>query len=202
MEHLACFAPGMLELGFRTLSDPKRKWHDAAEALTRTCHKMYAMTKSGLSPETARFDDASIAIETKAFYLRPETAESVFYMWYFTQDDRYRRMAVDIFRAMKKLKTKYGYAEAKDVSMDPPPLNDVMQSYFISETLMYLYLTFAPHGTVNLTKQVFNTEGHPLPIAGLPGDLPPSISHPQYTLDLPPPVSFKAAPEKAAAEHS
>ena len=111
-------------------------------------------------------------------------------------------MAVDIFRAMKKLKTKYGYAEAKDVSMDPPPLNDVMQSYFISETLMYLYLTFAPHGTVNLTKQVFNTEGPPLPIAGLPGDLPPSISYPQYTLDLPPPVSFKAAPEKAVGTAS
>merc|ERR1719387_254458 len=72
-------------------------------------------------------------------------------------------MASDIFRALKKLKTPYGYAETSDVQKDPPPLHDVMQSYFLSETLMYLYLTFAPEGTIDLSKQVFTTEGHPLP---------------------------------------
>merc|ERR1719387_1132741 len=72
-------------------------------------------------------------------------------------------MASDIFRALKKLKTPYGYAETSDVQKDPPPLHDVMQSFFVSETLMYLYLTFAPEGTIDLSKQVFTTEGHPLP---------------------------------------
>ena len=72
-------------------------------------------------------------------------------------------MAADIFSGIKKLKAKYGYAETTDVTRDSPPLKDQQQSYFISETLMYLYLTFAPHGTVDLHKQVFTTEGHPLP---------------------------------------
>ena len=39
---------------------------------------------------------------------------------------------------------------------------DLMPSYFLAETLKYLYLLFAPEETLDLRSVVFNTEGHPL----------------------------------------
>ena len=37
-----------------------------------------------------------------------------------------------------------------------------MPSYFLAETLKYLYLLFAPEETLDLRAVVFNTEAHPL----------------------------------------
>ncbi|HVT17531.1 MAG TPA: glycoside hydrolase family 47 protein [Thermoanaerobaculia bacterium] len=39
---------------------------------------------------------------------------------------------------------------------------DLMPSYFLAETLKYLYLLFAPDGAIDLDRVVFNTEAHPL----------------------------------------
>ena len=38
--------------------------------------------------------------------------------------------------------------------------------HFLSATLKYLYLTFAPIDVLPLNKWVFNSVGHPLPICG------------------------------------
>ena len=74
-------------------------------------------------------------------------------------------MAADIFNAIvKNCKTKYAFAEVEDVAVKKPVLINRMESFFVAETLKYLYLIFAPPGTVDLKRQVFNTEGHPLPI--------------------------------------
>jgi len=40
---------------------------------------------------------------------------------------------------------------------------DAMESYFLAETLKYLYLLFAPPETLDLSKVVLNTEAHPMP---------------------------------------
>jgi mannosyl-oligosaccharide alpha-1,2-mannosidase len=40
-----------------------------------------------------------------------------------------------------------------------------MPSFFLAETLKYLYLLFEDHDVVPLDAWVFNTEAHPLPIA-------------------------------------
>ena len=37
-----------------------------------------------------------------------------------------------------------------------------MESFFLAETLKYLYLLYAPRTTIDLNKRVFNTEAHPL----------------------------------------
>jgi mannosidase alpha-like ER degradation enhancer 2 len=37
-----------------------------------------------------------------------------------------------------------------------------MESFFLAETLKYLYLLFAPAEALDLSKMVFNTEAHPL----------------------------------------
>jgi hypothetical protein len=39
---------------------------------------------------------------------------------------------------------------------------DLMPSYFLAETLQYLYLLFAPDSAIDLNRVVFNTEAHPL----------------------------------------
>ena len=46
----------------------------------------------------------------------------------------------------------------------PPQKDDVQQSFFLAETLKYLYLLFSPDDTVPLDRWVLNTEAHPLPI--------------------------------------
>lgn len=42
--------------------------------------------------------------------------------------------------------------------------DNMMQSFFLAETLKYLYLLFSPSSTISLDEWVFNTEAHPLKI--------------------------------------
>lgn len=48
--------------------------------------------------------------------------------------------------------------------------DDMMQSFFLAETLKYLYLLFSPPSTIPLDQWVFNTEAHPLKIMTRFGD--------------------------------
>ena len=42
--------------------------------------------------------------------------------------------------------------------------DNMMQSFFLAETLKYLYLLFSPPSVIPLDQWVFNTEAHPLRI--------------------------------------
>lgn len=42
--------------------------------------------------------------------------------------------------------------------------DNMMQSFFLAETLKYLYLLFSPPSVIPLNEWVFNTEAHPLKI--------------------------------------
>ena len=42
--------------------------------------------------------------------------------------------------------------------------DNMMQSFFLAETLKYLYLLFSPPSLVSFDEWVFNTEAHPLRI--------------------------------------
>jgi len=48
--------------------------------------------------------------------------------------------------------------------MSPAAQLDEMPSYFLAETLKYLYLLFVDTELLPLDKWVFNTEAHPFPI--------------------------------------
>ena len=61
---------------------------------------------------------------------------------------------------MAKCRTASGYAELSSVLTGAQ--TDRMQSYFLAETLKYLYLLYAPSSTLDLNAVVFNTEGHPM----------------------------------------
>ena len=68
-----------------------------------------------------------------------------------------------IFRALKeRCRVENGYTVLKDVATGEK--GDLMPSYFLAETLKYLYLLFSPEEKVDVKSAnvVFNTEAHPL----------------------------------------
>ncbi|RLN28878.1 hypothetical protein C2845_PM05G09400 [Panicum miliaceum] len=98
--------------------------------------------------------------------LRPETVESLFVLHRITEDPKYREWGWQIFQAFEKY-TKVdsgGYSSLDDVTSLPPHRRDKMETFFLGETLKYLYLLFDESNTLPLDKYVFNTEAHPLPV--------------------------------------
>jgi len=107
------------------------------------------------------------------YLLRPETVESLFYMFYVTGQEQYRSWAWAIFSSIRQYaRVDGGYAVVENVnsveadSSVNPRHTDQMDSYFLAETLKYLYLIFAerPQDVVSLSRFLLNTEAHLLPI--------------------------------------
>lgn len=160
------------------LSEVEKEDIKLAEDLTYTCYQMYARTPTKLSPEIVYFPDGrskgnadelgEILVHSPDRHnlLRPETVESLFYMWYLTENPKYRDWGWEIFQAFDKYsKTKYGFTSITNVLNPENTLpQDKMETFFLAETLKYLYLLFADPETVPLSKFVFNTEAHPLPV--------------------------------------
>ena len=71
----------------------------------------------------------------------------------------------EIFQSIEKYcKTKYGYGSVQNVGDKKSVINDKMESFFLGETLKYLYLLYDPESKLDLNNYVFNTEAHPLRI--------------------------------------
>lgn len=94
-----------------------------------------------------------------------EAVEAFFYMWRFTHDQKYRDWGWEVAQSIfKHCRTPEGaYAGITDVTVtdSAPHQDDMMQSFFLAETLKYLYLLFAPDELLPLDEWVFNTEAHP-----------------------------------------
>jgi mannosidase alpha-like ER degradation enhancer 2 len=100
-------------------------------------------------------------IVSDGYALRPEAIESAYYLYRFTNDPRYLEMGRAYLESLEKYcRTDVAYAALSNVTMKTK--SDEMESFFLAETLKYLYLLFAPAETVDLNKVVFNTEAHPL----------------------------------------
>lgn len=171
MDHLACFVSGMLVLGARTLPEEEvdASWEGLGHEIARTCYEMYHRAPTGLSPEYIAFidntkqDDMQIPKDAPHNLLRPEAAEAIYYMHYYTGDPQYREWAKEMFDAfLKHSKTKYGFSAVADVRKQKPSLRDGQESFWLGETLKYFYLIFAPRSTLSLEEYVLNTEAHPL----------------------------------------
>ncbi|KAG7499394.1 endoplasmic reticulum mannosyl-oligosaccharide 1,2-alpha-mannosidase-like [Solea senegalensis] len=176
MDHLVCFLPGTLALGAHNGLPVDHM--DLAVQLMETCHQMYVQMETGLSPEIAHFNlqasdsrDVFVKPADRHNLLRPETVESLFYMYRFTKDTKYRDWGWEILQSFNKY-TKVsggGYTSINNV-LDPvnPGPRDKMESFFLGETLKYLFLLFSDDDAnadlLRLDKYVFNTEAHPLPI--------------------------------------
>jgi ER degradation enhancer, mannosidase alpha-like 2 len=130
---------------------------DRARRLQESSYKMWTMFH--IEPE--EMDYSNFKIIHPGYPLRPEIIESAYYLSFYTHDTRYLEMASTFLAGLVRYcKTDAGYASLNSVvAMEKA---DRMESFFLAETLKYLYLTFAPRQTLDLSKVVFNTEAHPI----------------------------------------
>ncbi|KAF0033697.1 hypothetical protein F2P81_013763 [Scophthalmus maximus] len=173
MDHLVCFLPGTLALGAHNGLPADHM--DLATQLMETCYQMYVQMETGLSPEIVHFNmhegsirDIEVKLADRHNLLRPETVESLFYLYRFTKDHKYQEWGWEILKNFNKY-TKVssgGYTSINNVrDPDYTSPQDKMESFFLGETLKYLYLLFADDpDLISLDRFVFNTEAHPLPI--------------------------------------
>jgi mannosyl-oligosaccharide alpha-1,2-mannosidase len=154
--HLACFLGGNLILG-------DRSYLKIAAAITESCvHRELGadgFTWRGSRPisECIAFPQDDGSITGKANLQRPETVESLFYLYRATQNTVYRDIAWLIF-------TQLNQTSVFDVDRIPVALDDRQQSFFIAEELKYFLLLFQDTHRIDLDMWIFNTEAHPLPV--------------------------------------
>ncbi|KAF7010775.1 hypothetical protein CFC21_025136 [Triticum aestivum] len=176
MDELACFAPGMLALGASGYGPEKAKQiMNLAEELARTCYNFYQTTPTKLAGENYYFHaEQDMNVGTSWNILRPETVESLMYLWRLTGNKTYQDWGWDIFQAFEKnSRIASGYVGLRDVNSGEK--DDKMQTFFLAETLKYLYLLFSPPSVVSFDEWVFNTEAHPLRIVPTHGSNGQSI---------------------------
>ncbi|KAL2199232.1 glycoside hydrolase family 47 protein [Corynascus similis CBS 632.67] len=165
-----------------------------ARELMHTCWGMYKFMATGLAaeityfkvgspplPESAPhkaptdFDPSPDAEWRKDFEVRPfdshnlqrpETVESLLYMWRITGDVKYREWGWEMFKSFMNytaVADNGGFTSLSNANKIPPVTRDNMESFWLAETLKYFYLLFSPNDLLPLDKIVLNTEAHPLP---------------------------------------
>ena len=144
---LHAFLPGVLVLG-GDLGHGRR--------LQESCFAMWSL--HGIEPEL--LDYRKMSVVSPGYPLRPEIIESAFYLHRYTKDPRYLEMGRTFFEGIRAhCRTEAGDTVLKSVVTKEK--GDLMPSYFLAETLKYLYLLFSEE-PVDLQKVVYNTEAHPL----------------------------------------
>jgi mannosyl-oligosaccharide alpha-1,2-mannosidase len=125
-DQLICFVPGMLALGAH--GETAASHLNLAKSLLETCLFLYRDQPTGLAPErvyfkinetlsqkrkilqeAGRFEKdplppsarAEYYMTEKKFPLRPETLESLFYLYRFTRDEKYREWGWEIWEAFE-----------------------------------------------------------------------------------------------------
>lgn len=145
---LHAFLPGVLALA----GDRER-----ARRLQESAHRMW--TLHGIEPEVLDYR-AMDALDPR-YPLRPEIVESAYVLHRVTGHPRYLEMGRVYFEGLVRwCRTEAGYTTLEDVVSKEQ--GDLMPSYFLAETLKYLYLLFAPDDVLDFDQVVFNTEAHPL----------------------------------------
>lgn len=141
----------------------QEKEMELAKQLMKTCWGMYKVTATGLAPEIAHFDiqdppammedgvltspdvlDADPEAEWRKDYIikgadshnlqRPETVESLFYMWRITGDEMYRHWGWEMFESFishTAVDGDGGFSSISDVNKIPSPTRDNMESFWL-----------------------------------------------------------------------
>ncbi|KAL5723542.1 Alpha-mannosidase I mns5 [Ranunculus cassubicifolius] len=118
--------------------------------------------KFGVLPERYLLDRGMLHPTEKYYPLRPELAESTFYLYQATKDPWYLTVGESIVNSLNRYtKVEGGFASVKDVAT--MKLEDHQHSFFLAETCKYLYLLFDNSFLVD-QNYIFRTEGHPLPV--------------------------------------
>jgi mannosidase alpha-like ER degradation enhancer 2 len=128
-----------------------------ARRLQASSFKMWNL--HGIEPEILNYK--TMHVVAGSYHLRPEIVESTYYLYHYTGDPKYRQKGEKMFDDfVRYCRTESGYAAVADVTNKQQL--DEMESFVLAETFKYFYLLFAPPGTLEFDKVIFNTEAHPL----------------------------------------
>ena len=147
---LHAFLPAVLAIG----GDVPR-----ARRLQESCLKMWNV--AGIEPEV--LDYRAMKVVHAGYPLRPEIMESAYTLYVKTKDPRYLDMGRTFFDSLVR-HTRAGGAYTTLKNVETKEQGDLMPSYFLAETLKYLYLLYAAPETLDFDSVVFNTEAHPFRI--------------------------------------
>lgn len=104
MDHLTCFLPGTLLLGY--MNGMPHKHLQLAQGLMETCFQTYMKQPTQLAPEITYFNlkdesESDIYVKSNDAHniLRPEFIESLYYFYALTGNTTYQEMGWTIFNA-------------------------------------------------------------------------------------------------------
>ncbi|KAI3632110.1 hypothetical protein MIR68_009946 [Amoeboaphelidium protococcarum] len=158
IDSLAAFFPGLQVLAGDLPSAVRL--HEVYCALWRRFHGM---------PE--RYDAARKQVISVNYPLRPEFIESTYFLYLATRDEYYLRVGQRIVEDLQQFtRTQCGFATVDDLLTKK--LGNRMESFFLSETLKYLYLLFDEDHILNKLDGsfVFTTEAHVMAIKKSKGE--------------------------------
>ncbi|XP_057685318.1 ER degradation-enhancing alpha-mannosidase-like protein 2 isoform X2 [Corythoichthys intestinalis] len=156
------------------------------DSAVRTFQNYYSVWRQfGGLPEFYSISQGYTVDKREGYPLRPELIESAMYLFRATNDHTYLQLGLDAVESVERIaKTPCGYASVKDLR--DHQLDNRMESFFLAETIKYLYLLFDPthflHSNgaeswveggpdgrciLNSGGYIFNTEAHPLDPAAL-----------------------------------
>ncbi|TTI15329.1 ER degradation-enhancing alpha-mannosidase-like protein 2 [Bagarius yarrelli] len=155
------------------------------ESATRTFHNYCTVWRQfGGLPEFYSIPQGYTVDKREGYPLRPELIESAMYLYKATGNPAFLQLGRDAVEAIEKIShVKCGFASVKDVR--DHKLDNRMESFFLAETIKYLYLLFDPDNFIHNTGTtfqlggthgdcilgaggyIFNTEAHPIDPAAL-----------------------------------
>lgn len=193
---MASVCGGSLILGGLLLQN--QTFVDFGLKLAKSYYEVYRQSPTGIGPEEFRWVDDHQPLtkpsanrqppwKWKSFYaasgfyptnpgyiLRPETIESLYYAYRATGDQQWQDWAWEAFEMLNEMtRVKAGYTGLHSVMKKEDENTrkwvDKMESFWLAETLKYLYLMFAEDSEFQVRsdgrmKYVLNTEAHPLKI--------------------------------------
>ncbi|KAJ3129480.1 alpha mannosidase-like protein [Nowakowskiella sp. JEL0407] len=112
-----------------------------------------------------RFDFNAKTPSIKHYPLRPEFIESTYMLYQATKNPIYLEIGEQVLYDLEKYsRTRCGFAGLD--SVEKKTIVDRMESFFLSETLKYLYLLFDTDNFINKpdSNWIFTTEGHIFPV--------------------------------------
>ncbi|RKF78764.1 putative mannosyl-oligosaccharide alpha-1,2-mannosidase 1B [Golovinomyces cichoracearum] len=195
-QHLACFDGGNFIYGGLVLNE--QKYIDFGLELVEGCHETYEKTLTGLGPEVFRwvtdttpdndldnpqppanqadfYAKAGFFFDNPIYALRPEVIESFYYAYRATGDTKYQEWAWNAFLSLNQTcRTASGFAPIIDTNKPRGGgFLNFQESFFFAEVLKYSYLIHAPEKEWQVEHEgsnawVYNTEAHPLRVAGSP----------------------------------
>ncbi|KAG0157862.1 hypothetical protein PDIDSM_5373 [Penicillium digitatum] len=154
-DHLKCFMGGTVAIGAKVFNRPEDMY--VARGLTDGCVWAYDVMPRGIMPEVFKVTPCEHIDECPWDEEQwiPEALESLFVMYRITGDKTLQDSAWRMFKNIDKAtRTKFGHSSINDVRHVKPKHEDKMESFWLAETLKYLYLIFSEPDHISLDHYV------------------------------------------------